>query len=183
MRLQTDRLLLEPVDQSARPEEFLPLFNSNPEFIEASESFTGKRAFDLTDVEMYLWTEINRENSRCLALRLRATGELVGTAALLAPHPDGPFPWIGLLLINSAWQGQGLGAEAATAIETQLASENWSEVRLGVMLANPRARRFWERQGYTVYGEKLDGDKRPVWIMLKPLRDDAGSDRQGMKNK
>jgi RimJ/RimL family protein N-acetyltransferase len=169
IRRLTDRLILEEVDQTARPEEFLHLFNTNPDFIEASVSFRGQRAYDLADVGKYLQAETSRPNSHCLALRLRATEELVGTAAIVAPHPDEPFPWIGLLLIDGTWQGQGLGGEAASAIERQLAAEGWTEVRLGVMLANPRARRFWERQGYVVYGEKLDQDKRPVWLMRKAL--------------
>ena len=169
MHLQTRRLILEPVGETAQPQEFLPVFNSNPDFIEASEQFSGKRSYDLAEVEMYLWQESVRDNSRCLAIRLRETGALVGTAALVAPHPDGPYPWIGLLLIDGTRQRQGLGTEAATAVEQALAEEGWTEIRLSVMRANPDARRFWERLGYAVYGERPDNDKRPCWLMRKLL--------------
>jgi RimJ/RimL family protein N-acetyltransferase len=167
VRLQTRRLILEPVRETAQPQEFLPVFNSNPDFIEASEQFIGKRSYDLAEVEMYLWQESVRENSRCLAIRLRETGALVGTAALVAPHPDGPYPWIGLLLIDATRQGQGLGTEAATAIEQALAEAGWTEIRLSVMQANPDARRFWERLGYAVYEERPDDNTRPCWLMRK----------------
>jgi RimJ/RimL family protein N-acetyltransferase len=152
-----------------RPEEYLELFNSNPDFIEASEQFTGKRSYDPSDAEMYLWVETNRENSRCLAIRQRDTGELIGTVSLLVPHHREPYPWIGLLLIHGQHHRRGFGTEAATAIEEALAREGWPEIRLGVMQANPGARTFWERLGYAVLDERLDQDKRPSWIMRKPL--------------
>jgi RimJ/RimL family protein N-acetyltransferase len=151
------------------PDELLGVFNGNPDFIAASERFTGKRAYDIADVKMYLQAETRRGNSHCLAIRLRDTNELIGTAALVAPHPNKPFPWIGLLLIDRAWQGRGLGAEAAHAIEDQLAEAGWTEVYLGVMQANPGARCFWEKEGYVVYEETLDDNKHPVWLMRKSL--------------
>ncbi len=157
MCIETQRLTIGPVGERPNPEEFLPVFNSNPDFIEAS------------DVEIYLWQETSRENSRCVEIRSRETGELLGTAALLVPHYDEPIPWIGLLLIGGDRQRQGLEAEAAGAIERALASEGWTELHLGVMKANPAARRFWEGFGYEVYDERLDNDKRPVWVMRKQL--------------
>jgi RimJ/RimL family protein N-acetyltransferase len=169
LRLLTDRLVIEQVKDDALPDEFLETFNSNPDFIENSELFTGKRAYDIADVKMYLQAETRRENSHCLAIRFQDTNKLVGTAALVAPHPNKPFPWIGLLLIDRKWQGRGLGAEAAHAIEDRLADAGWNEVHLGVMQANPGARRFWEKQGYLAYEETLDDNKRPVWLMRKSL--------------
>lgn len=169
MQLQTARLTLALVDETARPEEFLPLFNSNPDLVEATELFTGKRAFDLSDVEMYLWQAMARDNSQCLAIKLSETGELVGTAVLLTPHPDEAFPWIGLLLISSELQGKGLGTEAVTAIEKHLVKQRWQEVRLNILQAIPRVRHFWERLGYTVLGERLDSNGRPCWILSKRL--------------
>jgi len=167
--METERLRLGPVGEADRPDEFLRLFNSNPDFLDASTQFTGKRAYDMSDAEMHLYQETNRENSRCLSIRLRETGELVGNACLVVPHPDEPHPWIGLLIVAGDRQRQGLGAEAASAIERELGAEGWSEVRLGVLKANPDARRFWERLGYVVVDERLDNDKRPVWVMRKAL--------------
>ena len=169
LRLLTDRLVIEQVKDDVLPDEFLETFNSNPDFIENSELFTGKRAYDIADVKMYLQVETRRENSHCLAIRFQDTNKLVGTAALVAPHPNKPFPWIGLLLIDRIWQGRGLGAEAAHAIEDRLAEAGWNEVHLGVMQANPGTRRFWEKQGYAAYEETLDDNKRPVWLMRKSL--------------
>lgn len=167
--IQTLRVRVSPVGEAEQPDKFLELFNSNPDFIEASEPFTGRRTYELADAEMYLAQETSRENSRCLAVRLLETDALVGTACLLVPHDREPYPWIGLLLIHHDYQGQGLGAEVAGVLEETLIGEGWSEVRLSVLQANPDARRFWERLGYAVFDERSDQDRRPCWAMRKLL--------------
>lgn len=167
VEIETERLLIAPVGPGDRPEEFLPVFNSNADYLETAED---KEHYRLEDVEMYLWQETMRENSRCLAIRLKETGELVGTSCLLVPHPREPVPWIGLLLLRRDQQRRGLGAEAAAAIEAALAAEGWGEVHLAVLTSRPEARRFWERQGYVVYDERLSSNQKPCWVMRKELR-------------
>lgn len=171
MRLQTSRLVLEDVGERPNVEEFLRVFNTNPDFIEAAYRFTGKskRSYDPLEVGRYLLQETIREDSHCLAIRLRETGEVVGTAAFVAPHPEVPSPWIGLLIISGERQGQGLGTEAAVALEHYLTAQGWTEIRLTVLQALPTARRFWERLGYVVYEEREDDNKRPCWQMRKVL--------------
>lgn len=170
MRIETARLRLEQIDEAtADPAELLEVFNSVPDFIEASEQFTGKRAYTLNEVEMNVWQEIARENGRLLAIRSRETADLVGIASLAVPHPERPHPWLGLLLINRTRQGQGLGAEALEAIETALREEAWSELQLGVLTACADVRTWYERRGYVVVTERSDQDKRAVWILRKEL--------------
>ncbi len=167
VEIETERLLIAPVGPGDRPEEFLPVFNSNADYLEAAED---KERYQLEDVELYLWQETTRENSRCLAIRLKESGELIGTACLLVPHPREPAPWIGLLLLRRDQQRRGLGAEAAAAIEAALVDEGWEEVHLAVLTSRPEARRFWERQGYAVDDERPNNNKRLCWVMRKELR-------------
>lgn len=47
------------------------------------------------------------------ALKLRESGQLIGIADLLAPHPRGDHAALGLLILHRAWQGKGFGREAA----------------------------------------------------------------------
>jgi RimJ/RimL family protein N-acetyltransferase len=164
------RIYLEPVSEDTPPETLVDIFNSNRDFLEAS----GERyPYSADDVAMYLYEETNRENSRCLLIRLADNGEVIGTAALAAPLERAGCPWIGLLLLHDARQGQGIGAEAAALLAEMLAAEGWPEIRLSVLRANLRARRFWERQGYRVTGEREDQDRRGVWVMSKTLGDQA----------
>jgi len=160
---------LEDVGERPNPQEFLSVFNTNPDFIEAAYGFTGKRSYELWDVERFLVQETLRENSHCLAIRLRETGQVVGMVAFVAPHPEVPSPWIGLLIISADCQSQGLGSEAATALEEYLRGKGWADVRLAVLQGLPKARQFWERLGYAVYEEWQDERKRPCWLMRKAL--------------
>lgn len=114
---------------------------------------TRLRGFDLADAERYLAVEAGRANGHCLALVERATGSVMGSASLVVPNPADGVPWIGLLIIRADRQNRGLGREAAVALERTLARDGWPEVRLAVLAANPRARRFWERLGY----RQIDG--------------------------
>src|SRR5574341_694912 len=107
MRVQTSRLVIEDVGERPNAQEFLRVFNTNPDFIEAAYSFAGKRSYDAADVERFLLQETIRENSHCLAIRLRETREVVGTAAFVAPHPVVRSPWIGLLIMDANHQTQG----------------------------------------------------------------------------
>ena len=134
--LQTNRLTLEQIGETTEPAELLSIFNSNPDFIEASEPATRKRLYALPDVQQYLWQESVRDNSYCLIIRSKETGQIIGTAALLDPNPNDQLAWIGLLLMDSQHQNQGFGAEAATAIEQYFVSEGRGETRLSVLQSN-----------------------------------------------
>jgi GNAT superfamily N-acetyltransferase len=165
VRIETARLLIESVGPGDDPDDFLTVFNSNAGYLDASE---GKRAYERGDVDRYLYTESSRENGRCLAVRRRQDGAVVGTAALLVPHPAG-CSWIGLLIVRGDEQGHGLGREAALAIEAALAREGWSEMRLGVLKNTERARSFWETGGYAVIDETKDAAGRPCWVLSKRI--------------
>ena len=167
--LQTNRLTLEQIGETTEPAELLSIFNSNPDFIEASEPATRKRLYALSDVQQYLWHESMRDNSYCLIIRSKETGQIIGTAALLDPNPNDQLAWIGLLLMDSQHQNQGFGAEAATAIEQYFVSEGRGEARLSVLQSNLKAKRFWEKLGYSVITERPDNNQRLCWLMSKKL--------------
>ncbi|OGO26212.1 MAG: hypothetical protein A2W33_08980 [Chloroflexi bacterium RBG_16_52_11] len=169
MLFQTNRLVLKQIDETTELAELLPIFNSNPDFIEASEPSTRKRLYALSDVQQYLWQESVRDNSYCLTIRSKETGQIIGTAALLDPNPNDQLAWIGLLLMDSQHQNQGFGAEAAIAIEQYFVSEGRGEARLSVLQSNLKAKRFWEKLGYSVITERPDNNQRLCWLMSKKL--------------
>ncbi len=104
-----------------------------------------------------------------MTIRLCATDEVVGCAAMLLPNPDDELPWIGLLLIDADHQRHGLGSEVGSAIDDFLLGAGWKRVRLNVLTAQPDARRFWEQLGYAVIAERADTNNRPVWLLEKNL--------------
>jgi GNAT superfamily N-acetyltransferase len=93
----------------------------------------------------------------------------VALTAELVPHPREPHPWIGLLLVDGVRQGVGIGARCVAAVHARLADEGWEEVRLAVLENNPKARRFWERQGYRRLEDRVDADGRRCTLMFRRL--------------
>ena len=115
----------------------------------------------------YMTAETSLPGGRCL---VAVDGEdVVATVALVVPHPNEPYPWIGLLLVEGARQGRGIGGCVADAVEKLLSEEGWSEVRLAVLEANSAAYRFWARQGYSSYDEGEDTQGRRCFLMRKEL--------------
>jgi RimJ/RimL family protein N-acetyltransferase len=161
---ETPRLLLTNVPADFDAAELLPVFNSNPGFL-ASSGYSPP--FTQSDVEMYLMTETQAENSQCLLIRLRDNLQIIGTAAIRVPNPKDGLPWIGLLLVEASRQRQGIGREAALAIEHRLADEAWSCVRLFALQANPDAKAFWESLDYRTTGDAQDSHGRASWLLEK----------------
>ncbi len=108
----------------------------------------GAGAVDMARLGDVLEAEAGREHGSCVTVVERSTGHVIGLAVLLVPNPLDGTPWIALLIIAADHQGLGLGTEAALALERLLARAGWSEVRLSVLVDNPRALRFWQRLGY-----------------------------------
>ena len=78
---------------------------------------------------------------------------VVGVAELLAGFPS-PNEWyIGLLLLRPNARSAGAGTIVWEDLRTMLKIEGATAVRLIVQKQNPRARRFWERQGFAVEKE------------------------------
>jgi len=100
--------------------------------------------------------------------------ELVAVAELLQGHPSARGWYIGLLLVDPAHRGRGLGTRFCAAILDWITCQDGATVRLVVQQQNAGARSFWERQGFAVERELLKRSGRLhglVWILAR----DAGA--------
>jgi GNAT superfamily N-acetyltransferase len=82
-------------------------------------------------------------------------GETVGVVDVVVGYPDDATAFIGLLLLDEAHEGRGLGGATLGAVEAVVRAR-WPEVgrlRLGVLRDNARALRFWARHGFVATGE------------------------------
>src|ERR1700675_395610 len=149
MKIETSRLslvLTENPGAEMDPDSVLRVFNSNPDFIDDSEGRVGKFANTLDEVKAWaMFPGPIRTNQRYFAIRPTGSVELIGMGDMLTPHPRGNYAALGLLIMHRDWQRQGLGREAADALETMLAGERWPELELVVLQVRPRSRRFWEK--------------------------------------
>ena len=162
--------MTERPGEEMEPQAVLRVFNSNPDFIDDSEGRVGKFAYALDEVAGWeMFKQPLRAHQRYFAIRPKGIDELIGMGDMLTPHPRGNWAALGLLILHREWQGQGLGREAAGAIEKMLAAERWPELELVVLQVRPRSRRFWESCGYRHVRDSVNETQQPVWVFRKPL--------------
>ena len=77
------------------------------------------------------------------------------------PEPDDAF--LGLLLVDPACRGQGLGAQMLDHLARTARDVGARRLLVAVLEANPAGRRFWEREGFRLartapprrYGDRI----------------------------
>jgi GNAT superfamily N-acetyltransferase len=80
-------------------------------------------------------------------------GALVAALDLVDGYPE-PGNWnVGLLVLDPAVRGSGLGRATWAATERWVRALGATQARLIVQTQNPRARAFWESQGFEVIGK------------------------------
>lgn len=75
--------------------------------------------------------------------------------------------WIGLLLLDPAFRGQGIGQKVVHQIKERAAQKGVNWIKLSVLFANPRGLTFWLHQGFTHHRDapatpQSDGHDRVV---------------------
>jgi ribosomal protein S18 acetylase RimI-like enzyme len=90
-----------------------------------------------------------------VAFGVWADDELVGLFDLLLRYPDEETVYLGLLLVDHARQGQGIGTAACQALDREVAARwPWARrLRLSVVRTNDQVLGFWRRMGFTETGE------------------------------
>ena len=88
----------------------------------------------------------------------RADGTLAGwLGALRGFYAPGEW-YVGLLLLDPAARGQGEGARLFGHLREMARAEGARLLRIAVLEANPRGRRFWEREGFTRLAKSVAGE-------------------------
>ena len=75
-------------------------------------------------------------------------GDLVAIADLGFGFPDPKDAYLGLMLFDPAFRGQGLGPGFLAHVKTLAKSRNAANLYLAVLDQNKRARAFWHRMGF-----------------------------------
>lgn len=99
--------------------------------------------------------------------------DLVGVASMAFGYPEAGDGYLGLMLVDGARRGQGLGPILLDAVLQAARDREAPRLYLGVLDANPRARAFWERHGFrhvltkpgVAFGDRL----HDVHRMVRPL--------------
>lgn len=107
---------------------------------------------------------------------LEIGSDLIGVVELLAGFPRPKEWYVGLLLLHPDARGAGAGTWIWENLRQRMTQEGATTVRLIVQKQNPRARRFWERQGFVVEREmvaKAGKLESPVWLLHRSLGAEA----------
>ncbi len=112
------------------------------------------------------------EGRNMLALRERETSELVGVIEYMDLNPVDGHPWIGLIMVASEHQREGLAGEAVNAVGEHV-NLNWaSPLRLAVIDENHPGLALAISLGFEQYGETyedLGGGERHLVLFQKRI--------------
>jgi GNAT superfamily N-acetyltransferase len=94
--------------------------------------------------------------SRARRLGLFFRRRLVGVAELLFGFPDPGAAYLGLMVLAPGLRGQGFGPRFLAEVERLARAADAPQLYLAVLEENPRARAFWQRQGFAATGLSRD---------------------------
>lgn len=75
---------------------------------------------------------------------------LLAIAEMAFGYPTATDAYLGLLIVAPTARGSGSGTRLLRHIEHEARQHGKQNLYLGVLDANPRARAFWEREGFTL---------------------------------
>lgn len=78
---------------------------------------------------------------------------LVGIMDLILDYPEKGIAFIGLFMINTQYQNNGVGSEIIGEVIIRLKSLGYKELRLGVDKGNPQSYAFWSKNHFTAISE------------------------------
>lgn len=159
--------------QAAQVPLLQALFDANPAYFQTvndrpAEPDEARREFDEDPPDHLGWTR-----RWFLGLFDRSDGSLAGVCIVVSDL-CAPGVWhVALFLLATRLHGQGVAQRAYDALQAWVCSQGAQWLRLGVVVANVRARRFWQRQGFQDlrlrHGYDTGGRLDDVYTCCKPL--------------
>ena len=148
-RLQIREITADDLDA------LLPIYLSNPTFVEQNEGSEGEIGrYDLDRWQRDWHIQQMLPGSHRLGCYLKPDLTPVGFLDFLEEHEDG-YPWLGTLVIEKASQRRGLGTEAFQAlVEHARRERTWTILRAGVKAVNEAGLAFLNHLGFQTAAER-----------------------------
>ena len=77
---------------------------------------------------------------------------------LVLDYPDAGTAFIGLFMLDTAYQGHGIGSEILSEAAALLARSGCRKLRLAIDKGNPQSEAFWTKNGFALTGEEYPND-------------------------
>ncbi|MCE0451956.1 GNAT family N-acetyltransferase [Brevibacillus sp. AF8] len=144
------RLVFQPVTEHDFP-ELLTVYNSNPDYMEFA---FGKRVVTLQTVEDDHQDNLAFADSYSFSIREVHGTEIIGIAQFILRNPRDGQPWLGLIMLHSAYQSHGYAREFLDTLIAWYRENGYTSLHLAVLEKNSRVVPFYERYGFAVYEER-----------------------------
>jgi len=146
----------------ANPGSWLLVHGAPPRPDEAATDFDTRPPADMHWSALHDWL-----------IRDRATRRVVGEVGVVADLPAPGVMPLGFFIVEDARQGTGFADAVHDGYEKWAVAQGARWLRLGVVTANRRAQRFWQRLGYGEVRRRADvriSDlTHELIVMMKPV--------------
>ena len=115
--------------------------------------------------------EIEKEflNPVTISVFIKLDDTYIGVMDYLMENPKDQYPWLGLLMIHSDYQGFGFGAQAYELYENEMRNRGLQCVRLAVIKENVKAKQFWGSLGFLNVKAALSENGKGIFVYEKNL--------------
>ncbi|CIO11827.1 GNAT family acetyltransferase [Streptococcus pneumoniae] len=96
--------------------------------------------------------------------------DLVAVMDFVYAYPDEETVFIGLFMVDQAYQRKGIGSHIVTEALAYFA-KNFRKARLAYVKGNPQSQHFWEKQGFKSIGCEVKQELYTVVIAEQSLED------------
>lgn len=96
--------------------------------------------------------------------------DLVAVMDFVYAYPDEETVFIGLFMVDQAYQRKGIGSQIVTEALAYF-TKNFRKARLAYVKGNSQSQHFWEKQGFKPIGCKVKQELYTVVIVEQSLGD------------
>jgi RimJ/RimL family protein N-acetyltransferase len=149
LELTSARLQIREIVADDLP-ALLPVYTSNPEFVQQNEGSEGEAGrYDLDRWQRDWHVMQMLPGSHQLGCYLKPENTPVGIIHFLEENEDDGKPWLGTLVIHKDSQRQGLGTEAFRCLAEHFRQQtDWTVLRAGVKAQNEPGLAFLKHLGF-----------------------------------
>ena len=145
----------------ANPDYFLSVNGMPPRVDEARQEFEDRPPPSMLFDEVFVIGFVD------------SAGNLIAMASVISNLLAKNVWHIGLFIVAGSLYGSGTAASLYAGLEAWMQAQGARWVRLGAVVGNPRAERFWERRGYVEVrrraGTQLGMLVQTVRVFVKPV--------------
>lgn len=95
--------------------------------------------------------------------------ELVAVMDLIFHYPNEKTAFVGFFMMNSRYQGRGIGSAIIADSLLYLKKIGFASVRLGYRKENAQSEHFWRKNGFTPTGIETDNGQGMIIVLQKQL--------------